>query len=211
MKKICIAIVPVLLMVPAVQAGLLLTDLASTYYKGQNVQTFNLGAEGTFTVRLEFSVYKDNEAQLMQDWTGYTGDVKDYVYAYQVFCDSPTTAALTNFALTGINPASIASITEDIGQSGSVGGHNSAGIEPKEDGYFNADVTKAIWRFENSTLVQGNKSWFLFLYSDHDWIKGDMEVQVAANDDIPIPGVPEPATLALLAGGAVLLHRRKNR
>ncbi|MHC4835196.1 MAG: PEP-CTERM sorting domain-containing protein [Planctomycetota bacterium] len=49
----------------------------------------------------------------------------------------------------------------------------------------------------------------MFLYSDYDWIKGDIEVQ-RVNDDIPVPEVPEPATLALLACGTMLsLKRRK--
>jgi hypothetical protein len=57
--------------------------------------------------------------------------------------------------------------------------------------------------------MEGEQSWFLFLYSDYDWIKGDIEVQ-RVNDDIPVPEVPEPATLALLACGTMLsLKRRK--
>ncbi|MHC5084604.1 MAG: PEP-CTERM sorting domain-containing protein [Planctomycetota bacterium] len=37
---------------------------------------------------------------------------------------------------------------------------------------------------------------------------GDIEVQ-QSNDDIPVPAVPEPATLALLGFGTVLSLRRK--
>ena len=205
MKKSLLLIMSVLFLVPAIQAGLL---PASSYYNGQNEQTFDLEAEGTLTILLEFSVYRDTEAQTMQEWAGYTGETKDFVYAYQVTCDQTSTAALTYFALTGINPDTIASITDDIGQAGSVGSYNSGGVAPKSDGYFNPAVTKAIWEFEDGAMVHGDKSWFLFLYSDYDWIKGGMAVQVD-QDDIPVPDIPEPATLALLAGGAVLSLRRK--
>ena len=86
---------------------------------------------------------------------------------------------------------------------------DSEGVAPSPDGYFNDSSTKGIWEFEGGTMVQGEQSWFLFLYSADDWIAGDIEIQ-PANDDIPIPGVPEPTTLALLVCGAILsLKRRK--
>jgi hypothetical protein len=207
MKKIWVTLVATLLWVSVVQAGLL---PVSSYYNGQNEQTFDLGTDGKLTILLEFSVYKGTEAETMQEWTDYAGEAKEYVYAYQVTSGASSTADLTFFALTGINPEAIASATEDIGQAESVGSFNSGGVEPKADGYFNASVTKAIWEFDDGALIQGDKSWFLFLYSDFDWIKGGMAVKAAA-DDIPVPDVPEPATLALLAIGSVLLLRRKSK
>jgi hypothetical protein len=218
MKKILVTLMSLLLLVSVTQAEPL---PGSSYYNGQYSEFFDLGSEGTLDLRLEFSVYRSidevelgdgtitSEAQLMKDYTGYSGDA-DYVYGYQVFSETSSTAALTYFALTGVNPSTIADVQNDIGEAESLnnGAIQSEGIEPTSSD-FNASVTEAIWKFEDGALVQGDQSWFLFLYSDYDWTAGGIEVQ-QANDDIPVPEVPEPATLALLACGTILsLKRRK--
>lgn len=221
MKKILCIFMLLLLLVSATQAGLDRSPLyESSYYSGQHDRSFNLGTEGILDIHLEFAVYRNetlhggtvNEAQVMQDYTGYTGDA-DYVYAYQVFCEQSSTAALTYFALTGINPGTIADIDNDISEAEYLDDGNptqSGGVAPS-DSYFNSSVTKAIWEFEGGSIVQSEQSWFLFLYSDYDWIKGDIEIRPSANDDIPVPEVPEPTTLALLFGGTLLSLRRRNK
>jgi hypothetical protein len=205
MKKILFTLMLLLLLVSVTQAEPL---PVSSYYDGQYSESFDLGSEGILDLHLEFAVYKDNEAQIMQDWTGHTGDA-DYVYGYQVFSEQSSTAALTYFALTGVNPSTISDVQNDIGESESLdsGDIQSDGIEPISSD-FNTTVTEAIWQFDDGTLVQGDQSWYLFLYSDYDYIAGGIEVQ-QPNDDIPVPGVPEPTTLALLACGTILSLRRR--
>jgi len=214
MKKILfVAVMSLALLVSAAHAGvapsILPTD-QDTHYYGSHDRSFDLGSGNTLDIHLEFAVYAGTQAQTMQEWTGHTGGA-EFVYAYQVFSETSSTAALTYFALTGVNPSAIADIENDISEAESLNGTPSGGIGPASSD-FNTSVTKAIWQFDVGTLVQGTRSWFLFLYSDYDWIKGDIEVQPLADDEIPIPGVPEPTTLALLACGTVLsLKRRKKQ
>jgi len=215
MKKILFAFMLLSLLVSVTHAGLAPSILpTSSHYQGQQSRSFDLGSEGVLDIRLEFAVYADDEAATMRDMTQYGGDPENaaFVYAYQIFCDTSSTAELTYFALTGIIPSTIASVDTDISQIGSMTSPNSTifnseGVGPSP-GYFNDSKTKGIWEFEGGTMIQGEQSWFLFLYSDYDWIAGDIEVQPVSSD-IPIPGVPEPTTLALLACGTILSLRRK--
>lgn len=218
-RTVLVSIFVTVLMVSMAPAGL--TNLPdSDHYQGQHDKVFNLASGDTIKVHLEFAVYAGGQAETMRDLTNYEGQSTGFVYAYQIFSDDSSTAALASFSLTGINPAAISSTTHDIGQidgftAPSTEVFDSDGVEPT-DSYFNDTVTEAIWEFENGALVQGESSWFLFLYSNSDWIKGDIAVQAAvADDDIPVPdgednsNIPEPATMLLLACGALLSLKRK--
>lgn len=223
MKSFLFSVAVAMLMAPIVQANTapayLPTD-ATTYYYGCNDKTFALNSGDTVKVRLEFAVYDGTQADDMREWTNYQGDATGFVYAYQIFCDDTNTAALASFSLTGINASGISSVTNDISQAASLTTSNSEvfnsyGIEP-QDSYFNDAVTEATWEFENGMMIHGESSWFLFLYSDADWVKGDFTIaEAAADDDISVPdgdgnsNIPEPATLLLLGIGALVSLKRK--
>jgi hypothetical protein len=196
------------LAVSTVHAGMSPTYLpTSSYYEGWHSFSENVNGE-SLTGRVEFAVYRGTEADDAISTTGYAGEA-DYVYAYQVFVDQQSDAALTYFAVTGVDPTAV-----DSDGIGTMEDFAATGIEPGDYG-FNADQTKGIWEFNNATIIQGEHSWFLFIYSNYDWTAGDIQVQSVYDDDIPVPeggndNVPEPMTLVLLAGGALLTLRRRS-
>jgi hypothetical protein len=91
-----------------------------------------------------------------------------------------------------------------------LGGAVSGGVSPTSYGFEESD-TKAVWSFSNGQLIKSERSWFLLLYSDHDYKTGSYQVKATFNDDVPTPTTPEPATVALLAAGSLLSLRRKRQ
>lgn len=213
MKKavLCGALLAMFL-VPAAQAAL--TDLPDGYVPGWSGTALfgKTVAGGYLSGAVEFAVY-DTQAD---GYAGFSapGDNR-FVYAYQIFADSSATAALTYFGLTGINPAALASAEENLGTDDSAGG-----IDAKATG-LNLSKTKAYFEFDNGLLIQDEKSVFLLLGSNFLPKIGGFEVSPSADNDISVPGdadpqipdngqIPEPATLAMLLGGALLsLYKRR--
>ena len=210
-KSLMFLVTTFVLVASIAQAGLAPSNLpSSSYYQGRHSFSEDMGSGVVISGHLEFAVYTGTEALDAIEATGYEGDA-DYVYAYQVFNYQESDAAMTYFAVTGVDPATVESdninAMEDFSGSGT-------GIEPSNYG-FNIDQTKGVWEFNSTTLIQGEKSWFLFIYSDHDWIAGDIQLQAIYDDDVPVPindgsnEIPEPMTLALLLGGVVMCLKCK--
>lgn len=211
MKKLQIMMMVVLMMVSSAYAVFdtpgqvpqyLVTNGA--FYYGANDQEFSdLG----MTVRLEFAVYEGENATDVIDAIGYTGEATNYVYAYQVFCEAPSLDSLTYFGLSREDETALGSDELGIFQFADSFG----GVEPAGDGgYFDDDETptEAIWEFEDGALMEGDHSWYLFLFSDHAPVIGNFTLEEAsADDDIPV--TPEPATLVLLLGGSLLCFKRR--
>ncbi len=204
-KILFFGIVVFALLLPAVQAGLAPSYLpASSHYQGRNSFSETLNDGSTISGHLEFAVYTGTQADDAIVNTGYEGEA-DFVYAYQIFNYQESDAAITYFAVTGVNPDSV-----ELDAIDAMEDFATTGVEPS-DGYFNAEETKGIWEFNNTTLIQGAHSWFLFIYSDDDWIAGEIELQSTYDDDIPVPTAPEPATMVLLLGGTVLALKCRGR
>lgn len=210
MKNFLFSIIATVLAASTVQAGLAPTNLpTSSYYQGRYSFSEDVGGGVILSGHVEFAVYTGTEADDQIEATGYEGDT-EYVYAYQVFNYQESDAAMTYFAITGIDPTAVESDAIDAMEDSSA----TTGIEPSNYG-FNAEQTKGIWEFNDAILIQGEKSWFLFIYSDFDWVAGGIQLQAAYDDDIPIPNdngssnIPEPATLILLVSGAIVSLRHK--
>lgn len=209
MKKLQIMMIVILMMVSSAYAlfdtpgqvpQYLVTNGA--FYYGANDQAFSdLG----MTVRLEFAVYEGENAATVIEDIGYSGEVTDYVYAYQVFCETPSLDSLTYFGLSREDDSPLGSDGLGIFQLEDSFG----GVEPAGDGgYFTDDQTEAVWEFEEGALIQGDHSWFLFLFSNNAPVLGTFTLEESlADDDIPV--TPEPATLVLLLGGSLLCFKRR--
>jgi len=195
-------------------AALTLTDLPSGYmsqWAGKSTFYVQVGQNSYLHGTIEFAVY---DTQSISSLGFSAPGNRRYIYAYQVFNTGQyTNAALSHFGLTGIKPDAIED-TDDI-DTASV----ANGINATEKG-FNLAKDKAIFKFGSDgagILLKDKKSFILLLGSDAAPIVGGYEVQASPDDDLPVPGgdtgdtppVPEPATLALLVGGAAMCLRKR--
>jgi hypothetical protein len=176
--------------------------LESSYYDGY-VFYYEDGLFG----RIDFAVYDTLDDEYGDEYLdiGITkpGDGQ-YIYAYQIFNDYYSSAeSVAYFALLDISGDSI-----DIDSIGSQEDPQS-GIEPGS-AYLNEDDYKIVWEFNGDAgyIIAGEHSWFLIFSSDNDWVAGDYEIK--GPDDVPVP-VPEPATVALLGIGSMLILLKRRR
>ncbi len=193
-------------LIPTSQAALtLLPETDFEDYSGYS--TFNQNGASGF---LEFAVY-DTDIQNLPELDSFASyNEQRYVYAYQVFNTSDV--VITSFDLFGFNPDAFTE--DDMDAMETLGGADSYGVDSQAE-LLSDD--KATWVFEGGALVSYETSFFLVIFSDYAPIIGTYEVNSPGNDGY-VPGgenggdqTPEPATLILLAGGAVLSlkHRRK--
>jgi hypothetical protein len=176
--------------------------LGRSYFSDVNVTGF-----------VDFAVY-DTQGVNGNEWEGAggfdsPGDGR-YIYAYQVFNDVDSTAAIEFFKIMGMEELHhlVGIDTMDSQNPWENYPLITDGVEPT-DSSFSIDETNATWEFAGGILIAGQYSWFLLFSSDNDWVKGQYIVQTEGG--LPITGNPEPCTLALLGlGSAILLAKRKS-
>lgn len=174
--------------------------LTSSYYDGSTYY-YTDGLHG----RIDFAVYDDRDEYFTVNGLEAPG-TGDYVYAYQIFQDSIANPALLSFSILGIEGAPVDGIGCQDDQSDGIA---------STDEYFTA--SEGVWEFQNEhgqgILSAGEHSWFLVLSSDTDWVVGEYEIKAAGDLPVPLPDLPEPAMITLLAIGGVLMmcaRRRKS-
>jgi hypothetical protein len=172
----------------------------SSYYEGSTTYTI-VTDDGILFGRIDFAVY--------DTWTypdefigedGFENPTDDrYIYVYQIFNDEIySDEEVAYFALLDIEdaPVSGTSSQDDLND----------GVEP-------ADYpAEGVWDFEGSFIYDGDHSVFLVLTSDTPWVPGSYEIS-AGGSDVPVPDIPEPASIVLLgtAGLLIFVKRPKGR
>ena len=170
----------------------------SSYYEGSTTYTI-VTDDGILFGRIDFAVY--------DTWTypdefigedGFENPTDDrYIYVYQIFNDEIySDEEVAYFALLDIEdaPVSGTSSQDDLND----------GVEP-------ADYPdEGVWDFEGSFIYDGDHSVFLVLTSDTPWVPGSYEIS-AGGSDVPVPDIPEPASILLLGTAGLLVFAKRSK
>ncbi|MFC1738737.1 PEP-CTERM sorting domain-containing protein [Planctomycetota bacterium] len=173
--------------------------------------------------RVDYAVYDTFDLQYQDESEWVDGlDLSgegQFLYVYQIFNDyedwsDREVAYFSVFAESG-DPLDVEE--DSIGSSQDP----ENGVGPVE-GYLADSGLEIVWKWEmgpegNGYIIQGKYSWFLLFLSDSQPVPGDFEVRASEGEgEFPISSVPEPATVALLGLGNIVLvlnrrkfHRRK--
>ena len=201
-KYILWLMIPILLTaVPTAWA--VLTNLPGTGEEG----SIYSGASNILGPVIEFAVFDSQNA----NYNGINGIELDeqgrYVYVYEIF--NYAVSQITYFNIYGIGEGAVDDSQDNIGTV-----DDGDGVDA-ESSYFNSDFTKATWVFGEGTLVYGQDSVFLVMYSDNPWVPGTYDF--ATDDEFPVMdddediNVPEPGTLILLSLGTLLTCRKSGK
>jgi len=174
--------------------------------------------EDNFNVLVEFAVYEVGnttdvlepgkswtEQDLVTELVNELGMTGDYIYVYQIFQHQDEGYEdVTYFSILDVNGAAIDEVLME----------GTAALDDGEGGISPAPIISEtqgvwVWSFENGYISTGQHSYFLVFSRDSEPVAGSYEIK-APEDDLPIPDVPEPGTLALLGlSSAIAFMRRK--
>ena len=151
---------------------------------------------------VEYAVYDTTSTSYLNAPTKITNPGSgQYLYAYQVF-NFENVLPITAFELLGGNPALAGGI-------GSARDGSSLDIVPTNDG------DSFVWTFENGVFVVNKHSAFMVFSTDKGPVAGTFKLSTLSDygDEPPVDGgdVPEPATMAMLAAGAIGLLTKRSK
>ena len=210
------------LFVQNASALLILPD--STYAKAVgNWQGNKDDPEGgdDFEVLIEFTVYNTafldpdgnpDESDLVDTLRNELGLTGPYIYVYQIF--NSTTADKDIGSLAVFNK--ILGVSLDV-NSANIGSQedSASGIEPRDAHLTldNSETLEVVWEFEEGIWPPGGHSYFLVIGSDAPPVVGDFRIEGPKEGEFPVPepGTPEPATVALLGIGSVLMLTKRRK
>jgi hypothetical protein len=186
-----------LLLQTAAQAGYLLPSEGSIWdgSRIRNVDGVNAYVEYA-VYDTDSTAYKNSLDSIDNLGTG------QYLYVYKVLNTGDGLLPISVFELIGGNPA----LANGIGSQADGSGTD---IVPTND---HASFT---WKFEKGAFTYNKQSAFLVFSSDHGPKTGNFKLSTLGDsgEEPPVGGeTPEPATMAMLAAGAIglLAKRRKN-
>jgi len=190
-----------LLLSTAAQATYDSTFLAASNYGNNGWEGRRFYNQNGVDAFVEYAVYDRNKI----NFPSIFGDVGtgQYIYAYQAFNInvSLTAESIMTFELlvTG-KPSATSGITSKIDPTDFSG----KGIETTHE----IDTFK--WTFKDGVFVYDKHSWLMVFSSNSGPVEGDFKLTTLDNGDAPpAPQTPEPATLALMAAGAIGLMRKR--
>jgi len=186
----------------------------SSLHQGRSYFNFS-GVTG----HVDFAVY-DTLGTAGDEWTGagFTAPGSgQFIYAYQIFNDVGSAAAIEFFTIMGINDPPTPHNLDGIYTMNKQNPWENyplitEGVAPTNS-FPNTNLleTRATWEFAGGLLVADKYSWFLVFSSDHSWTTGKYDINPLTSDNTTTVPNPEPCTLALLGlGGTILFTKRRN-
>ena len=162
---------------------------------------------------VDYVVFTSTEfAQLFPASSGYVPTPKELVYAYQINCTGPSDTSTLNLSINDTNPADNPGSFTATDITGPL--PTEAAIQPEDhNGY-----SHAYWYVGSGVLTGDSSAGLVFSSPDGPEMQfaslinsglSTLSYPLPAPSASPATGVPEPATVILLAAAAIVLGLRR--
>jgi hypothetical protein len=194
----------VLKILPLFLVVLFAGSVNATYIESGTTHYNQAWGDGHLKGSIDWAVYDVSNYETDFEFSAPgSGSENDYIYVYIINNADDSYDSISSFAILGLDETNVSGQThEDYG----------GGLYEPDSEYLD-ETDGAVWEWvsEDSYIVQNGSSWMLVLRSEYGPIERDYVLK-GSSDPLQGPGVPEPATVALLgAGGAFLLRRSKRK